>query len=85
MRRANRYLKNKNGTETYVKLSDVHRDFSEWCNNHRDKLKDLDPISEKYFHYYINLLPCIELVEDEYLDVSLESRRLVRRKISKEK
>lgn len=62
MRVANEVLKEKTSTETYVKLSDVHREFGEWCKLFSEKI-DVSKIDMKQFHYWVNLLPSIE-VED---------------------
>lgn len=69
MRKANEYVRNKKGTETYVKLSDVHREFGEWCKLHNEELKGISDIGIKYFHYYVNLLPSVELDESRFIEV----------------
>jgi hypothetical protein len=69
MRKVSKYVKDKRGTETYVKLSDVHREFGEWSKIYDDELKDLSPISKKYFHYFVNLLPSVELDESKLIEV----------------
>ena len=69
MRKANEYVRNKKGTETYVKLSDVHREFGEWCELNSDKLENVSEISKKYFHYFVNLLPSVELDESLFREV----------------
>ena len=71
MRRDEKYSKNKRGTETYVKLSDVHREFGEWCKLYSRKLKGIGDIDKKQFHYYVNLLPSVELYEDEIIRYGL--------------
>lgn len=63
MRKANKYIKSRDGTETYVKLSDVHKEFGLWCKIHKEELKDMSEVSKKYFHYFVNLLPSVELEE----------------------
>ena len=69
MRKVNKYAKNKKGTETYVKLSDVHREFGEWCKLNSDKLENVSEISKKHFHYFVNLLPSVELDESHFIEV----------------
>lgn len=69
MRKANDYVRNKKGTETYVKLSDVHREFGEWCKIYSDKLEGVSEINKKYFHYFVNLLPSVELDESYFIEI----------------
>ena len=63
MRRVEKYLNNNKSTVTYVKLSDVHREFGEWCKVFSKELVNVDDISKEYFHYFVNLLPSVELGE----------------------
>ena len=69
MRKVKKYTKNKKGTETYVKLSDVHREFGEWCKIYSEELKDISDIGIKHFHYFVNLLPSVELDESRFIEV----------------
>ena len=69
MRKVNKYAKDKKGTETYVKLSDVHREFGEWCKLNSEELRDISDIDIKYFHYFVNLLPSVELDESRFIEV----------------
>ena len=55
----------KKSTETYVKLSDVHKEFGEWCKLYSNDLKSIGDIEKKTFHYFVNLLPSIEFSENE--------------------
>lgn len=69
MRKANKYIKNKSGTEVYVRLSDVHREFGEWCKIYKNELEGMGDIDKKYFHYFVNLLPSVELDESHFIEI----------------
>ena len=69
MSKIKKYMKSKKNTETYVRLSDVHREFGEWLKIYDTELTGLNPISKKYFHYFINLLPSVELNEEYLVEI----------------
>lgn len=55
----------KKPTETYVKLSDVHKEFGEWCKLYSEKLENVSDVEKKTFNYFVNLLPSIEIEKTE--------------------
>ena len=69
MRKANECVKNKRETEIYVRLSDVHREFGEWCKIYKNELEGMSDIDKKYFHYFVNLLPSVELDESHFIEI----------------